>query len=91
MIFEIKQTQREKKIRRKIASVNWMSSSSDADIMEHRDTFGPSDEFIKSICGNYKCSEINEDDCNKTVIEEARSLASCTYEEHTKWGEKASL
>lgn len=68
-----------------------MSSSSDADIMEHRDTFGPSDEFIKSICGNCKCSEINEDDCKKTVIEEARSLASCTYEEHTKWGEKASL
>lgn len=62
-----------------------------ADIMEHRDTFGPSDEFIKSICGNCKCSEINEDDCKKTVIEEARSLASCTYEEHTKWGEKVGF
>lgn len=51
-----------------------------------RQTFGYSEEFIKSLNQRYK-----RPDPLNTVLEGARLLASCQFENKTKWGEEASI
>ncbi|KAF8401837.1 hypothetical protein HHK36_012783 [Tetracentron sinense] len=60
----------------------------DIDLIQLKQCFGPSNEFIASLCQIHQCNTIgNEDSSN--VLQETRLLASCTYEKHTQWGEQA--
>ncbi|GKV42297.1 hypothetical protein SLEP1_g49711 [Rubroshorea leprosula] len=52
---------------------------------EVKSTFGPSNEFIKSLQDHKHNLMINE----RNSMEVAKVLASCAYEDETKWGEKA--
>ncbi|XP_004288455.1 PREDICTED: cellulose synthase-like protein G2 [Fragaria vesca subsp. vesca] len=54
------------------------------DLMELRQSFGSSNEFAKSLDGNYK-----PDMKMAQLAETQQQLASCTYEDGTKWGEEA--
>jgi hypothetical protein len=60
---------------------------SDIDLEELKQSFGSSNELIKSIRGNYKPNVING---QHGLLKETQLLASCTYENDTKWGKKAS-
>ncbi|KAF5202270.1 Cellulose synthase-like protein e1 [Thalictrum thalictroides] len=61
------------------------------DLFEGKKRFGPSDAFLASIYPNQKQIFIdNNEAASNTLIEEATVVASCTYEEHTKWGKQAS-
>lgn len=55
----------------------------DTDFMEIKQFFGQSNEFIKSLGRNYKPSS--------TLVHETLLLASCSYENHTKWGEEVGF
>ncbi|KAF8401838.1 hypothetical protein HHK36_012784 [Tetracentron sinense] len=60
----------------------------DIDLIQLKQCFGPSNEFIASLRQIHRCNTIgNEDSSN--VLQETRLLASCTYEKHTQWGEQA--
>ncbi|KAM5553060.1 cellulose synthase-like protein G2 [Rosa sericea] len=55
------------------------------DLMELRQSVGPSNEFIKSLLGNYNPN------MKMAQLAETQQLASCTYEDGTKWGEEAGF
>ncbi|KAK9931047.1 hypothetical protein M0R45_018343 [Rubus argutus] len=55
------------------------------DPIELRQSFGLSNEFIKSLLGNYKAN------AKMAQLAETQQLASCTYEDGTKWGEEAGF
>ncbi|KAF5185557.1 Cellulose synthase-like protein e2 [Thalictrum thalictroides] len=57
-------------------------------LFEGRKGFGPSDAFLASIYRNQKQIFIENEAASNTLIEEATVVASCTYEEHTKWGKQ---
>ncbi|XP_021765961.1 cellulose synthase-like protein G2 [Chenopodium quinoa] len=58
------------------------------DIKELKETFGPSNEFLKSLVKSCKPNAIKEEQISSDYLQEAQSLASCTYEESTQWGKK---
>ncbi|TQD70064.1 hypothetical protein C1H46_044403 [Malus baccata] len=65
------------------------SISEDGDAMKLRQYFGPSNQFIKSL------RQIKKPDHmfiqrNNAQPNESQLLASCAYEDGTKWGEEAS-
>ncbi|KAK6278887.1 hypothetical protein POUND7_019154 [Theobroma cacao] len=60
------------------------------DLMELKRSFGPSNEFIKTLRRDYKPSFINDGESSSMLLEEAKVLASCSYENQTTWGTKAS-
>ncbi|KAM1439325.1 hypothetical protein EV2_013104 [Malus domestica] len=65
------------------------SISEDGDAMKLRQCFGPSKQFIKSL------RQINKPDHmfiprNNAQLNESPRLASCAYEDRTKWGKEAN-
>ncbi|KAL4311591.1 hypothetical protein GQ457_01G032010 [Hibiscus cannabinus] len=64
----------------------------DIELRELKDSFGPSNEFIESLRRDYKKPNLNDDgEVSNMLLEEAKVLASCSYEDHTKWGKEASF
>ncbi|XWS53852.1 hypothetical protein CRYUN_Cryun10bG0035900 [Craigia yunnanensis] len=61
------------------------------DLRVLKNSFGPSNEFIKSLHQNYKLNLNNDGEYSNMLLEEAKVLASCSYEDHTKWGKEASF
>ncbi|XP_024193737.1 cellulose synthase-like protein G2 isoform X1 [Rosa chinensis] len=55
------------------------------DLMELRQYAGPSSEFIKSLLGNHNPN------MKMPRLAETQQLASCTYEDGTKWGGEAGF
>ncbi|XP_021721981.1 cellulose synthase-like protein E1 [Chenopodium quinoa] len=58
---------------------------------EARNILGPSTEFIKSLRQNDMPSKTKYSELCTAPVQEAQYLASCTYEENTKWGEGAGF
>ncbi|XP_021807678.1 cellulose synthase-like protein G2 isoform X1 [Prunus avium] len=61
----------------------------DPDPMKLRQSFGPSNEFIKSLHQNNKPDMLIHR--KKALLNEAQLLASCTFENGTKWGEEVGF
>ncbi|KAG5560301.1 hypothetical protein RHGRI_003557 [Rhododendron griersonianum] len=61
----------------------------DVDIMELKQYFGPSIEFIKSFGRHYKPKD-HQHSSSVILMKETQFLASCAYENETKWGKEAS-
>ncbi|KAG5560311.1 hypothetical protein RHGRI_003564 [Rhododendron griersonianum] len=61
----------------------------DVDVMELKQYFGPSNEFIKSFGRHYKPKD-HQHSSSVILMKETQFLASCAYENETKWGEEAS-
>jgi len=59
-------------------------------LTELKDCFGSSNEFVKSLGQIYKPKAIANIELSSVLLQEATFLASCTYEEGTKWGEQVS-
>lgn len=59
--------------------------------MELKSSFGPSNEFVKSILHNKKPNIINSTESSNSLIKEAKFLASCSYGSQTKWGKEVSV
>ncbi|TXG72245.1 hypothetical protein EZV62_000824 [Acer yangbiense] len=60
------------------------------DFTELKNYFGTSNELLKSLRVDYKPS-IDSIDSSSTLLQEAKVLASCAYENNSKWGEEASF
>ncbi|XP_039002085.1 cellulose synthase-like protein G2 isoform X1 [Hibiscus syriacus] len=63
----------------------------DIELRELKDSFGPSNEFIKSIQRDYNKPNLNGDEVSNMLLKEAKVLASCSYENHTKWGKEVGF
>ncbi|TYJ45246.1 hypothetical protein E1A91_A02G042200v1 [Gossypium mustelinum] len=64
----------------------------DIDLRELKDSFGPSNEFINSLRQDYKKPNLNDNgEASNMLLEEAKVLASCSYEDHTKWGKEVGF
>ncbi|XP_007035027.2 PREDICTED: cellulose synthase-like protein G2 [Theobroma cacao] len=61
------------------------------DLMALKRSFGPSNEFIKTLRQDYKPSFINDGESSSMLLEEAKVLASCSYENQTTWGTKVGF
>ncbi|KAF3456848.1 hypothetical protein FNV43_RR01502 [Rhamnella rubrinervis] len=61
------------------------------DPMELKSSFGPSNEFIKSILHNKNPNIINNTESSNSLIKEAKFLASCSYGSQTKWGKEVGF
>ncbi|OMO95549.1 Cellulose synthase [Corchorus olitorius] len=61
------------------------------DIRELKNCYGPSNEFIKSFRQDYKPDINNNGELSNMLLEEAKVLASCSYEDHTKWGKEVGF
>lgn len=57
---------------------------------ELKNSFGPSNEFLKSLRLDYKPSR-DDNDSLSTLLQESKLLASCTFESNSKWGEKVGF
>ncbi|KAK1591202.1 hypothetical protein Q3G72_003815 [Acer saccharum] len=60
------------------------------DLTELKNYFGTSNELLKSLRVDYRRS-IDGIDSSSTLLQEAKVLASCAYENNSKWGEEASF
>ncbi|KAK3043453.1 hypothetical protein RJ639_002032, partial [Escallonia herrerae] len=60
------------------------------DVIELEHTFGLSEDFIKSLGQKDKANVTSLGDSSSKVLQETLQLASCAYENQTKWGEEAS-
>ncbi|KAK0606789.1 hypothetical protein LWI29_004421 [Acer saccharum] len=60
------------------------------DLTELKNYFGTSNELLKSLRVDYRPS-IYGIDSSSTLLQEAKVLASCAYENNSKWGEEASF
>ncbi|KAF5950721.1 hypothetical protein HYC85_012714 [Camellia sinensis] len=60
----------------------------DVDIIKLKESFGSSNDFIKSLGRHYKPN--HSDVWSKMLVKETQILASCAYENQTKWGKEAS-
>ncbi|KAK4856609.1 hypothetical protein QYF36_019241 [Acer negundo] len=60
------------------------------DLTELKNSFGTSNELLKSLQVNYRPS-IDSRGSSSTLLQEAKVLASCAYENNSKWGEEASF
>ncbi|GER56159.1 cellulose synthase-like protein [Striga asiatica] len=58
----------------------------DIDINQMKESFGPSNEFIKSINRNYSPQLPENRKPSETLEKELQLVASCTYDNDTKWG-----
>lgn len=61
------------------------------DLVEHKESFGSSKEFVQSLDGKYRPNEIDEKTASKAMLQETHFLASSSYEQHTGWGEKVGF
>ncbi|PPR92520.1 hypothetical protein GOBAR_AA28154 [Gossypium barbadense] len=60
------------------------------DLMTLKRSFGPSNDFIKTLVEDYKPCFIKDGESSKMLLENANVLASCSYEDQTTWGTKAN-
>lgn len=62
------------------------------DLSELKKYFGSSNEFLYTVitCINDKQNDTGIKEFADNEIQEARFLASCTYEEESQWGEEVS-
>ncbi|KAM4127285.1 hypothetical protein ACJW30_02G078300 [Castanea mollissima] len=60
----------------------------DVDLTELKQSFGSSNELIKSLRGNYQPNAIKG---QQGLLKETQVLASCTYENDTKWGKEVGF
>ncbi|XVE65890.1 hypothetical protein DITRI_Ditri08aG0035800 [Diplodiscus trichospermus] len=67
------------------------SAQKGLDFAALKTSFGPSNEFIKALRQDYKPSFINGGESSSTLLEEAKVLASCSYENQTAWGTKVGF
>ncbi|KAL6011595.1 hypothetical protein ACLOJK_002043 [Asimina triloba] len=58
------------------------------DLLQCREFVGCSNELIKSMCQKYKGNMEDRPIDDKLLLQEAQLLASCTYEEDTRWGKQ---
>ncbi|KAK0608867.1 hypothetical protein LWI29_037198 [Acer saccharum] len=58
-----------------------------ADLLELKNSFGSSNLFVKSIRQNI----VDGGNLSSTLLQEAKVLASSTYESNTEWGEKVGF
>ncbi|KAI3469715.1 hypothetical protein Pfo_026378 [Paulownia fortunei] len=64
----------------------------DVDLIQLKKCFGSSNEFIKSIYRNYKPNyPINRKFSDNAFQKEFQLLASCSYDNDTKWGKEAFI
>ncbi|CAL5337481.1 unnamed protein product [Camellia sinensis] len=61
----------------------------DVDIIKLKESFGSSNDFIKSLGRHYKLN--HGDIWSKMLIKETQILASCAYENQTKWGKEVGF
>ncbi|KAI8009677.1 Cellulose synthase-like protein G2 [Camellia lanceoleosa] len=61
----------------------------DVDIMKCKRYFGSSNDFIKSLGQHYKPN--HSDFSNAMLFKETQILASCDYENQTKWGKEVGF
>ncbi|XVE65889.1 hypothetical protein DITRI_Ditri08aG0035700 [Diplodiscus trichospermus] len=74
------------------ALCNSTSIQKGTDLGGLKNLFGSSNEFIKSLHQNYKPNLNNDGECsNMMLLEEAKVLASCSYEDQTKWGKEVGF
>ncbi|KAM7485222.1 hypothetical protein LguiA_001231 [Lonicera macranthoides] len=65
------------------------SIKQDFDLAKLKNSFGVSNELINSLRPNYKANITNSQDFSPALLQESQLLASCAYENHTKWGKQA--
>ncbi|KAB1219131.1 Cellulose synthase-like protein E6 [Morella rubra] len=70
----------------KRVSLRGSTMQEDTDLKELKQSFGSSNELIKSLRQNFKPNAIND---QHILRQETQLLASCTYENDTKWGKEA--
>ncbi|XP_023913307.1 cellulose synthase-like protein G2 [Quercus suber] len=63
-------------------------SIQDIDLEKLKQSFGSSNELIKSLRGNNKSNALN---VQHRLLEQTQLLASCTYEKDTKWGKEVGF
>ncbi|KAJ0803197.1 hypothetical protein HanPI659440_Chr03g0137181 [Helianthus annuus] len=72
--------------------ISFSSDLLDINLKEVKQCFGSSNEFIRSLYKKYNAKVL---DCEKDLfdesVQETKHLASCEYENDTKWGNEASL
>ncbi|KAI8010356.1 Cellulose synthase-like protein G2 [Camellia lanceoleosa] len=61
----------------------------DVDIIKLKESFGSSNDFIKSLGRHYKPN--HSDVWSKMLVKETQILASCAYENQTKWGQEVGF
>lgn len=70
---------------------NYWSEFAGADLLQYQQSYGASNEFIKSLTKEtYKHDTIDNEEALKFVLQEAMFLLSCTYEKNTQWGQQVS-
>ncbi|XP_044486351.1 cellulose synthase-like protein G2 [Mangifera indica] len=55
-------------------------------LAEPEKNFGTSNKLIESLKSNKGQDVTRQEDSSDSIVEEAKCLASCSYEENTKWG-----
>ncbi|KAG4185356.1 hypothetical protein ERO13_A09G224000v2 [Gossypium hirsutum] len=66
------------------------SFSKQQELMALKRSFGPSNDFIKTLVEDYKPGFIHDGESSRMLLEKANVLASCSYENQTSWGSKVS-
>ncbi|XP_057959825.1 cellulose synthase-like protein G2 isoform X2 [Malania oleifera] len=61
------------------------------DLLQLKQSFGTSNEFLNSICQGHRRTIIDGKDSSSSLFREAVSLAHCTYERETEWGEQVGF
>ncbi|XXG74466.1 hypothetical protein AAC387_Pa07g3177 [Persea americana] len=60
------------------------------DLIQRRQWFGHSNELLRTLRSDYKCNVENALQSNG-LLQEAHLLASCNYEQGTKWGKQVGF
>ncbi|MBA0768490.1 hypothetical protein Gotri_017286, partial [Gossypium trilobum] len=66
------------------------SFSKQQELMALKRSFGPSNDFIKTLVEEYKPGFVNDGESSRMLLEKANGLASCSYEHQTSWGSTAN-
>ncbi|XP_031255717.1 cellulose synthase-like protein G1 [Pistacia vera] len=61
------------------------------DLIDLKNSFGQSNEFLKSLRADHKSSIDDGSDSSSKLLPETKVLASCAYEENSKWGEEVGF
>ncbi|XVF28661.1 hypothetical protein REPUB_Repub15cG0049500 [Reevesia pubescens] len=64
------------------------STQEGIDLMALKRSFGPSNEFIKTLRQDYNPTLLKAGESSGMLLEEVKVLASCSYENQTTWGTK---
>ncbi|KAL2469764.1 Cellulose synthase-like protein G2 [Abeliophyllum distichum] len=63
----------------------------DVDLVQLQKSFGPSNEFIKSLQRIYKPNAFKDGEFSGVLLKEIKFLASCTCDNLTKWGKEVGF